>query len=152
MNHCLWLGETGLFCDKPLPDEEKFCPHHADPKEDTFWDAINGMYFDRRGLPISMRQWGDLLGYTPSYRGVVNTTLGRLWISTVWLGLDNSFGRGRPVIFETAIFSIGTGRKKKRGLPSGVLYIDRYCTEKEALKGHSNICRMIHSGWRGPKE
>jgi len=48
-------------------------------------------------------------------------------VSTVWLGLDHSFGGdGPPLIFETMIFD-------RRGES---ISCDRYATEVEALAGH----------------
>jgi hypothetical protein len=47
-------------------------------------------------------------------------------ISTVFLGLDHSFGAGPPLLFETMIF----GGKHDQ-------YQDRYATMEEALEGHA---------------
>ncbi len=51
-----------------------------------------------------------------------------LFVSTVFLGLDHSFGEGPPLIFETMIF------------PCQV-YQTRYTTEKQARKGHKRAVR-----------
>lgn len=42
-------------------------------------------------------------------RHVFETQIGGIWISTVFLGLDHSFGRGLPILFETMIFRGGAG-------------------------------------------
>jgi hypothetical protein len=55
------------------------------------------------------------------------------WVSTVWLGLDHSFGSGPPLIFETMVF------RSKDG-PLHDLECDRYSTEVDALAGHSRLC------------
>lgn len=46
-------------------------------------------------------------------------------VSTVFLGMDYSFGDGPPLLFETMIF----GGKHDD-------YMERYCTWEEAEKGH----------------
>ena len=44
-------------------------------------------------------------------RHVAKTQIGGCWISTVFLGLDHSFGFGElPLLFETMIFRGGEGR------------------------------------------
>ncbi len=35
---------------------------------------------------------------------VAETTCGPYWISTIFLGLDHSFGEGPPVLWETMVF------------------------------------------------
>lgn len=48
-------------------------------------------------------------------------------VSTVWLGLDYSFGNGPPVIFETMVFAEGE---------SGERDSMRYSTRQQAKDGH----------------
>ena len=50
-------------------------------------------------------------------------------VSTVFLGLDHSFDRGAPILFETMIF----GGKQDE-------YQDRYHTWEEAEIGHRQAC------------
>ncbi|KKL94572.1 hypothetical protein LCGC14_1863300, partial [marine sediment metagenome] len=50
-------------------------------------------------------------------------------VSTVFLGLDHSFGRGAPILFETMIF----GGKQDQ-------YQERYYTWEEAEVGHRQVC------------
>ena len=50
---------------------------------------------------------------------------GDVRVSTVFLGLDHSWGGDRPVLFETMVF----------GVP-GLDVQDRYCTWEEAEAGH----------------
>lgn len=66
-------------------------------------------------------------------RIVKRTILGRVWVSTVFLGLDHRFGEGPPLLFETMIF----------GLPEGhALYQfqDRCSTWEEAEQMHEAAC------------
>lgn len=105
----------------------------------------DGMHFDRAGLPISMKEWGQLGYGMDDYRRIGSTNIRRWWISTVWVGLDMSFRNGPPLIYETMIF----WRKPKKGGLNSTDWCMRYSTDKEARRGHSEVCRMIHSGWRG---
>lgn len=52
-------------------------------------------------------------------------------VSTVFLALDHSHGRGKPILFETMIF----GGKHDH-------YEERYCTWDEALEGHKKACEL----------
>lgn len=54
-------------------------------------------------------------------------------VSTVFLGLDHSFGSGDPILFETMIFG---------GERDG--FLQRYSTRDEALKGHGAIVKEFH--------
>jgi hypothetical protein len=84
--------------------------------------------YDKYGKTISLAEWSVLMG-DGEYKRVAETTLpdGK-WISTVWLGLDHSFGEGKPLVFETMVF------------PSKGNYCDldmqRYFTLEEAKEGH----------------
>ncbi len=52
-------------------------------------------------------------------------------VSTVFLGLDHSFDRGAPILFETMIF----GGKQDQ-------YQERYHTWEEAEVGHRQACML----------
>jgi hypothetical protein len=89
-------------------------------------------YYDRQGNPLTMEEWVELLDRRdPDYERVAETTVGRLWVSTVWLGLDHNWSppgeHHIPLIFETMIFP----RWNRSDL-----YLDRYATEAQALAGH----------------
>lgn len=63
---------------------------------------------------------------------VVGSTKGNgVHVSTVFLGLDHSFGHGDPLLFETMIF----GGKHDD-------YQERYATWQEAEEGHRKACDM----------
>lgn len=93
-------------------------------------------YYDRNGNPINMQQWGALLS-DPDYQIVKQSRgVGKL-VSTIWLGLDHSFGvGGPPVIFETMVFRLNPDGEM---IPHEIA-ADRYCTEEEALRGHEGMC------------
>lgn len=90
------------------------------------------MYYDRKGKPMTSEEWfatfmdeGDplrveLTEITPSVR-----------VSTVWLGLDHSFGKGPPLIFESMVFD-GTDETNNGDMR-------RYTTEEEARAGHAEM-------------
>lgn len=67
-------------------------------------------------------------------------------VSTVWLGLDHQYGEGKPLIFETMVFS-----KKKKQKIFGKDYmmgeeldVDRYSTLEEALAGHKKMFKKYN--------
>lgn len=72
---------------------------------------------------------------TVESRRVDETFISDVRISTVFLGLDHSFGEGEPLLFETMIFG---GEHDD--------YQDRYSTWDEAVAGHEravNLCIEI---------
>ena len=90
------------------------------------------MYYDRDGQPISQDEWIERWGRGIDYRQVARTTVDESDVSTVWLGLDHGFGRGRPLIFETMVFG---------GPLSDECW--RYSTECEALAGHAKMVERL---------
>ena len=54
-------------------------------------------------------------------------------VSTVYLGIDHSFGGGPPMIFETMVSPGKNGGCE--------LEMCRYSTEEEAWAGHRELCR-----------
>ena len=68
------------------------------------------------------------------------------WLSTVFLGVDHSFGSGGPpVLFETGWFAsrqdMGDMREQWR-----------WCTEAEAREGHARIADRLRAELAPPKE
>lgn len=83
-----------------------------------------GNYYDRDGQPISMDKWAR--GFDKDDRQVALTKLDDdVHVSTVWLGIDHSFGSGPPLIFETMIFGGPLDHEE-----------ERYTTEAQAREGH----------------
>lgn len=62
-------------------------------------------YYDRHGQPMTMVQWVAVFD-DMEYRRIEVTEGENYTVSTVWLGLDHSFGLtgGTPLIFETMVF------------------------------------------------
>jgi hypothetical protein len=59
------------------------------------------------------------------------------FVSTVFLGIDHSFGGRRPILFESMVFD------ERETTPYGG-HPDRaerrYCSRAEALEGHAELC------------
>lgn len=87
-------------------------------------------------VPVAdIATWGKW--YNKTDRKVAFNTVGDKDISTVFLALDHSFGRGAPLLFETMVFPHGDF--------SG-LYCERYTTWEEAKTGHYKIVDMVRDG------
>jgi len=91
-------------------------------------------YFRRDGSPYPESKEGfeEYTKDRKKNRRVADTTLADgKWVSTVWLGLNHSYGDGPPLIFETMVF------------PSRDDFTDldckRYATEEEATTGHKEM-------------
>jgi hypothetical protein len=99
-----------------------------------------GQWYLRDGtITTDMRVWGEKF-QDPAYKRVAETTLpdGK-WVSTVWVGMDHSFGdEGPPLIFETMVFPTA--------LTLGDLDCERYSTEAEALAGHEAMVAKWRAG------
>lgn len=54
-------------------------------------------------------------------------------VSTVFLGVDHSFGGGKPILFETMVF----------GSCAHDEACERYSTYEEAERGHRDMCRKV---------
>ena len=111
------------------------------------------MYYDSDGQPMEMMAWAK--AQTPEHKRVAEDTIevaGKsYWVSTVWLGLDHSFGLGGPpLIFETMAFCGPKPGKDSRLGPcvcdaDGCELMDRYATKEEALAGHQEICERVRT-------
>lgn len=62
--------------------------------------------------------------------------VGALFISTVFIGVDHSWGEGEPLIFETMVFGEGSCDEK---------YMERYSNWSDAEEGHKRIVEMVKS-------
>jgi hypothetical protein len=90
-------------------------------------------YYDRKGSLMTVAEFCAAIARR-EYQRVAETTLTNgLWVSTVWLGLDHSFGFGPPLIFETMVFPSRENMSE--------LDCDRYSTEFEARLGHARLCQ-----------
>ena len=79
---------------------------------------------------------------------IAHTKLKTIYVSTIFLGLNHRFGPGKPLLFETMVFSNRTSKTKldkktfkfHKSLDN---YTERYSTTNQALKGHKRICKLI---------
>lgn len=133
------------------------------PDYAEIWDRVDGTHFDRKGNPISMRNYARL--HNGEYSVVKQEYVANYWVSTVWLGINHSFGHGPPLIFETMVFDadapdyrlfdyLPDDWKFEDGLPDDLperpevtrwqeLDMDRYTTEEQALAGHAKIVQEL---------
>jgi hypothetical protein len=88
------------------------------------------MYYDRDGQQISLTEFSKVKS-----RVAEDTLPNGYWVSTVWIGLDHSFGGSKPLIFETMVFP----HDGQNVTSWGELDSDRYSTEAEALAGHRSM-------------
>lgn len=77
-------------------------------------------------------EWGMWLN--KSSLKVNDTVIGDVHISTVFLGLDHSFGGDVPILFETMVFG---GEHND--------YQERYATWDEAERGHERAVELVKS-------
>jgi hypothetical protein len=63
-------------------------------------------------------------------------------VSTVFLGLDHSYGSGKPVLWETMIF----------GGENDQAYQERYASYEQALEGHQKAINFIKTENNGDTE
>lgn len=97
------------------------------------------LWYDRQGQPIDTATANRLLG-DMGYKRIAKTNIKSAsdpaidWdVSTVWLGVDHSFGDGPPIIFETMVFGNGDGDQ----------YMQRYVTEEQARAGHAETVALV---------
>jgi hypothetical protein len=92
----------------------------------------------------------DLLKWANWFEGgariVRQEDVGPYWVSTVFLGLDHSFGRGRPLLFETMIFRGPASSRED-------VWMERCGTWEEAeaqhLVGVAEAKRLMEAGPNG---
>lgn len=99
------------------------------------------MYYNKEGKKIDLKTWSNHLE-DGDYKIIKQETLPNgKWVSTVWLGLDYQFGKGKPLIFETMVFP-------KYPIKKGDFLdedMERYSTLEEALKGHEEMVKKHNS-------
>jgi len=77
---------------------------------------------------MSMLEWSAKFNDMDYKRVALDELPNGYRVSTVWLGLDHSFGGATPLIFETMVFPAdGWGDED----------CARYSTEAEAIDGHA---------------
>lgn len=93
-----------------------------------------------------IRKWGEFM--KSKDRIVAQDHVRHYLVSTVFLGIDHSFGSGEPLLFETMVFDENTkhemfGQEFSESLDN---YQERYHTWEEAEVGHKRIVDMVEMG------
>jgi len=65
-------------------------------------------------------------------RRIARTQIDDVSVSTVFLGLDHSFGGSTPILFETMVFGGPLDQEQ-----------ERYATRKEAQAGHDKMVERV---------
>jgi hypothetical protein len=84
--------------------------------------------------PVDLMTWASWFEKNRTNRHVGNDTVGDVRVSTVFLGLDHSFGEGPPMLFETMIF--GGEHDEDQW---------HYSTWAEAEAGHARALALVKS-------
>jgi hypothetical protein len=87
---------------------------------------------DENGNPVEetdLIKWAMWFENANNTRIVTRTEIGNTVVSTVFLGLDHSFGEGAPILYETMVFIDGESNGEQW----------RYATKEEALEGHAEV-------------
>ncbi len=94
------------------------------------------MYYNRQGEPITDDEFMEL--YRQPFeetRRIAEDRQQGVRVSTVFLGMNQNYGDGPPLIFETMIFG---------GEHSDEQW--RYATETEAVEGHKVAAALAFKG------
>ena len=103
---------------------------------------------DKEPAACPILEWSKFFEKSDNRR-VAEEQVGDFWISTVFLGIDHSWGFGtKPILFESMVFD---ETKKVKGLIEVDGYTRRYSTWKEAENGHRKIVRAIRAKVFGVK-
>lgn len=93
----------------------------------------NGRYILMGKLAVpepDLLRWG--VWYETHDRHVALTQIGSIEVSTIFLGIDHSFGGGLPVLFETMVFRRNRAEEQVR------------CeTWEQAEKQHAEMVEMV---------
>ena len=97
---------------------------------------MNDKYIlDEKGNTIpepDLLKWASWFEENRDKKRVKADNIGKARISTVFLGIDHSFGEGKPILWETMIFG---GEHDD--------YQKRYTSREEALEGHQKALDLV---------
>lgn len=82
--------------------------------------------------PVQVAGVNEWIDNSNENRNVKKDTFGKVLVSTVFLGMDHSYGEGPPLLFETMIF----GGKHND-------YQTRCSTWDEAVIQHEEACKLV---------
>lgn len=134
------------------------------------------MYYRRDGTVSNMREWATMFERKEERIVQQSYLPNGIFVSTVFLGLDHSFGDGPPLIFESMAFAAEEQEftwpedlpEDEADFPNGKWLNERarelnskgprkyhpdldqvrYSTEAEALAGHLAMCERFFAGSR----
>lgn len=89
------------------------------------------LYYDRQGNPADAAEFERAFS---GDRHVGLDTIDDVTVSTVFLGIDHSFGSGPPLLFETMVFGGPLDEEQVR-----------YSTEAEAAAGHKAMVERVRA-------
>lgn len=125
----------------PPTDDFKSACKEIDELNEEYYPK--GHFFDRTGKKIGFEEWANLFEIR-KYRVVRQDYFNEYMISTVWLGINESFSPSEsPLLFETMIFNevhstrLGYVHRWKEDEQY------RYYTEQQALRGHAIILKAL---------
>jgi hypothetical protein len=98
---------------------------------------MSGKYILRNGEPVpceDVLEWARWFETANEERKIGWTVHGDVTVSTMFLGLDHSFGIGEPLLYETMIFG---------GPHNEEMW--RYPTKAEAIEGHKRAVELALS-------
>lgn len=135
MSETFTCPACGAVSHHPMDVLEGYCGACHDWTGQGTLSRRGPRYYDRDGRPMSMRRSFEVFDDI-AYRHVAVTAVGDdVEVSTVWLGLDHSFGLGGPpVIFETLVFG---------GELDG--WMERYTTLERAEAGHEEMVARVRA-------
>lgn len=90
------------------------------------------------GEPVAVTdvlKWADW--FETANRKIANDQIGECRVSTVFLGVDHSFGDGPPLLFETMVFGPDNHPFDEE--------CERYATRTEAFAGHKAMCERVRA-------
>jgi hypothetical protein len=94
---------------------------------------------------MDLSRFGFRAGFDPDNKWVKQDKIKldgkEFLVSTIDLGLDHSFGGGKPLYYETMIFAIENGEVNFTDL-----YCNRYSTKEEAEKEHGVLLDKLANG------
>lgn len=96
---------------------------------------MNNYILNDKGEPVveeDILKWGKW--FQNNNRSLSKTEIPDGFVSTVFLGLDHSWGDSPPLLWETMVFIKGNSQDD---------YTERYSTKEEALAGHERICKQV---------
>lgn len=95
-------------------------------------------------MKVDYSKYGFRKDFDWKNRFDLKTEIDNYLISTVDLGIDHSFGVGKPLYYETMIFEKNGDKVDFSGI-----YQKRYSTEEEAREGHKKAIEYVKNMIKG---